>query len=133
MITVKKEEVKKSEFNLKECFILWKNKAKSGLDYLSGKTVDETQVKLIAYYNTNKKNPNEPDIRVYSKNEEGKKDIEVASLWETIGRSDKRYLTGSTNEKEKLVGWYSKLDDEKQPYIRVYYKEDDTNKSDLPF
>lgn len=115
-------EVKKE---LKECLALWKTKAKTGLDYLTGKTSDKESSKLVAYYNSNKKNPNEPDVRVYAKIE-GEKDMEVASLWENVGKTEKRYFTGKTNDDEKLVGFYNefKTDDGKQPDIKVYYKED---------
>lgn len=116
-----KEEVKGVEFNLKEAFVLWKNKAKSGVDYLSGYTEDK-KVKLVGYFNSNKKNPKEPDIRVYL-TIDGKQDMEVAALWESVSEEKgTRYLTGTTNDDEKLVGWYSKVEDEKRPHIRVYYK-----------
>lgn len=129
-VEVKKEEEKK-EFNLKECFVLWKSKAKSGLDYLTGKTPEG--IKLVAYYNTKKENPKEPDVRVYALDEEGKmQDEAVATLWSNLDKNEKKYLSGTTNEKEKIVGWYSKVEDEKKPYIRVYYKEN-TNDSELPF
>lgn len=128
-VEVKTEE--KKEFDMKECFVLWKSKAKSGLDYLTGKTPEG--IKLVAYYNSNKKNPNEPDVRVYALNEDGKiEEKPAASVWENIGKNEKRYLSGTTNENEKIVGWYSKVEDEKKPYIRVYYKEN-TNDSELPF
>ena len=138
MKTVSKTKNEKKEvvntFSLKECLVLWKQQAKTGLNYLSGRIANEEKTRLQAFYNTNKKNPKEPDIRVYLINEEGKRDIEVASLWETIAKNESRYLTGTTNENEKLVGWYSKVEDEKLPYIRVYYKEDNKNNdSELPF
>lgn len=131
MRTVKevKEEKKGlvNDFELTEAFVLWKNKAKSGNDYLKGHTAADKEgktVSLIAYFNSNKKNPKEPDIRVYSVNEEGNQDIEVASLWESISESKgTRYLTGTTNDSEKLVAFYGKENEEKRPYLRVYYKE----------
>ena len=133
-VEVKKEVV--NEFKLRGCFALWKQQAKSGLNYLTGRTEKDTEgntVRLQGYYNTSKKNPKEPDIRVYMLNEEGKRDIEVASLWESIAKNESRYLTGSTNEDEKIVGWYSKTEDDKLPYIRVYYKEDNNDNTELPF
>ena len=78
-------------------------------------------VRLVGYFNTNKKNPKEPDIRVYSLNNEGNQDIEVADLWENISKQETRYLSGSTNDKEKLVGFYGDKKEEKRPYIRVYF------------
>lgn len=126
MKTVSEKTTKTNESEvkqpLKEAFVLWKTTAKTGLNYLTGKTTEEKPAKLKAFYNTDKKNPNEPDIRVYIPGEE--KDIEVASLWENISKvGDKRYFSGKTNEDEKLVGWYKdEKGNEKQPDIRVYYQ-----------
>lgn len=127
MKTTSKEKTEtkevKQEVTLKEAFVLWKNKSSKGNDYLSGFTAGEEQTKLIGYFNTNKKNPKEPDVRVYSVKEDGSQDIEVASLWANVSKNDNKYLTGSTNEKENLVAFYGKENEEKRPYIRVYYKE----------
>lgn len=110
---------------LKESFVLWKNMSSKQNEYLSGitSTNDSDHLfKLVGYFNTNKKNPKEPDIRIYSLNDEGKQDSEVASLWESISKNNNRYLTGTTNEKEKLIAFYGNSEDEKRPYIRAYYK-----------
>lgn len=42
---------------------LWAKESKSGNEYFSGKLKDGTRV--VAFKNTNKKNDNEPDIRIY--------------------------------------------------------------------
>ena len=55
-------------------------------------------------------------------NDEGKQDSEVCDLWESISKNENRYLTGTTNEKEKIIAFYGNSDDEKRPYIRAYYK-----------
>lgn len=119
----KEKEVKKGEFDLKESFVLWKEKAKSGIDYLKGYE-SEGKVKLVGYYNTNKKNPKEPDIRIYNINDEGNQDKEVCDLWETVSKKEKRYLTGSTDDKEKIIAFYNDEQNEQgtRPYIRAYYK-----------
>ena len=131
MRTVVKKEVEnnesevKQEFNLKEAFVLWKKESKAGNDYLNGFLVDENgnKVFLNGFFNTNKKNPKEPDIRVVTSVAEGEESIEVASLWENVSEGKgTRYLTGSTNDKEKLVGFYGN-EVESRPYIRAYYKE----------
>lgn len=110
---------------LKETFVLWKNLSNNGKEYLSGLTTDdpENSFKLVGYFNTIKKNPKEPDIRIYSLNDDGKQDSEVASLWETVSKNENRYLTGSTNEKEKLIAFYTNAEEEKRPYLRAYYKK----------
>ena len=115
-----------NEFNLKEAFVLWKKKAKSGNDYLNGYLVDGegNKVFLTGFFNTNKENPKQPDIRVITSVNEGEESIEVASLWDNISEGKgTRYLTGTTNDKEKLVGFYGNENEEARPYIRVYYKE----------
>lgn len=131
MKTTKKKEVKKEEkevkeFNLKEAFVLWNHESKAGSDYLTGYISEDKDSNLIAFYNTNKKNANEPDIRVYlSSNDEKEKALtSVCSLWENIGKNNKRYLSGTTDENERIVAFYNDKSQDKRPYIRAYYKED---------
>lgn len=130
MKTVKEKEVKNIEegkgFTLKEAFVLWKKTAKSGLEYLTGYTLDENGNKtyLNGFFNAKKENPKAPDIRILTAANEGEESVEVASLWENVSEGKgTRYLTGSTNEKEKIVAFYGKENEEKRPYIRAYYKE----------
>lgn len=120
---VKENEERKEQ--LKEAFVLWRNEAKSKVLYLAGFTSDDLgKQKLIGYFNTNKKSPNEADIRVYTLNKENKQDKEIASLWESSSQNGKRYLTGITDEKEKLVAFYGDENQEKRPYIRAYFREE---------
>lgn len=122
MKTSNTKEIKKGANELTEAFALWLHKSKANNEYLSGLTTSENgDVRLVGYFNTNKKNPKEPDIRVYSLNDEGNQDIEVADLWENISKQETRYLSGTTNDKEKLVGFYGDKKEEKRPYIRVYF------------
>ena len=120
MKTSNTKETKKGAKELTEAFALWLHKSKADNEYLSGLT-DKDDIRLVGYFNTNKKNPKEPDIRVYSLNDEGNQDIEVADLWENVSKQDTRYLSGTTNDKEKLVGFYGDKKEEKRPYIRVYF------------
>lgn len=122
--TVAKEV--KTEFTLTEAFVLWRNQAKSGAFYLSGNTSEEAgNMKLVGYFNTNKKNPKEPDVRVYSIDNEGKQDKEVCSLWENVSKNgETRYLTGLTDDKEKIVAFYGDKHKEARPYIRAYFQQD---------
>lgn len=124
--TVEEKVEVKQEVTLKEAFALWKNVGKTtGKEYLSGNASKEcgelAGAALVGFYNTNKENPKAPDIRICVK--DGDKTIEVASLWENISKNEKRYLTGMTNEKEKLVGFYSKEENTNKPDIRVYFKD----------
>jgi uncharacterized protein (DUF736 family) len=116
--TVKEE---KKEFDLKEAFVLWKNVSKSGKEYLAGFVNNEEKTKLKGFFNTDKKNPKEPDIRVYT--EVNEKLVEVASLWTNVDKNEKKYVTGSTDEHEKLVGWFGKENQEMRPFVRVYYEK----------
>lgn len=117
---VKKEE-KKEEFNLEEAFVLWKHTGKSGVEYLSGNTKDKIQ--LMGFFNKNKKNPKEPDVRVYTLDENGKQQDEVCALWEVESKNGNKYLSGNS-EDDFLVAFYNVTDgDEKHPYIRAYYKK----------
>lgn len=121
---VKTEE--KKEFNLEEAFVLWRNKSKAGNFYLSGNTSEACgNKKLIGYFISNKQNPKEPDIRIYELNENNEKGNEIASLWENTSKTDSRYLTGHTSDKdkEKLVAFFGKENEEARPYIRAYFKE----------
>ena len=121
---VEKGEVKK-EFNLTEAFVLWKNKSKNNVEYLSGRLEGKEEVKLVGYFNSRKKNPKEPDIRIYDIDSDGSQGIEVCSLWENISKGEKRYLTGTTNDQEKIIAFYNNLEENpNRPYIRAYYKQD---------
>lgn len=126
--TISKEPVQevKKEFNLTEAFVLWKHTSKGGSQYLTGNTneVATEKMKLVGYFNSNKKNPKEPDIRIYSLDAEGKQEKEVASLWEYLSKNETRYLSGTTSDKERLIGFYGDTTKEERPYIRTYFKED---------
>lgn len=109
------EKTIEKEFNLKESFVLWKNTSKEGKAYFTGRAGKD---KVTGFYNTNKKNPKEPDLRVIDK-----EDKEFASLWCNVGKNEKKYLSGSLKEGQKIVGFFAKVEDEKKPYIRVYLSD----------
>lgn len=122
--TIKKPNTEvKEEFNLTEAFVLWKNKSQAGNEYLSGTTSkDLGSNKIVGFFNTNKKNAKEPDVRIYTLDTENHADKEIADLWENVSKNEKRYLSGTTDEKEKLVGFYNEdKDHEDRPYIRTYF------------
>ena len=116
---------KETETNRKEltdALVLWVHESKAGKEYLSGFTGESTgKNKIVGYFNTMKKNPKEPDIRIFTLDGEGNQDKEIADLWENESKSNTRYLSGSSDEKEKLVGFYGDKKDTKKPYIRVYF------------
>lgn len=121
---IKKEN--KEETKLEEAFVLWKHTSKEGNAYLSGSTPKESGdvISLIGFFNDDKKNPKEPDVRVYTLDEKGNKDKEVCSLWEQTAKSGSKYLSGLTSEKDNVVAFYNEIDEtSKIPYIRAYYKQ----------
>lgn len=125
--TQQQPQVEKKNEKLTEAFVLWEKKSKNGLFYLTGITstaCDEVK-RLIAFYNGNKKNPKEPDIRVYSVKEDGKQDVQVASLWNHVSKNEKEYLTGVSGDQDKLIGFYADAEGNmKRPDIRVYFREE---------
>lgn len=109
--------------NLEEVFALWEAK-KGDKVYYTGKTSSDKPIRLVAFVNEIKKNPNQPDIQVYEQAEKGQEKTQVASLWENKSKAGKAYLGGQDNEKKKLVGFFNdKTGDGKYPSIRVYYSE----------
>lgn len=129
--TIEKEEVKevvkeevKKEFNLDEAFVLWRNTTKTGKHILKGHDLHKN--KLIGFFNTKKKNPKEPDVRVCELNEVDGKEVtgkEICSLWNYVGKTGSQYLLGSTDENEKIVAFYGKENEEKRPFIKGYFQE----------
>ena len=94
---------------------LWKQKSKDGTKtYLSSKT-------HIAFYNTKKKNPNEPDLRIYIKTAEGKKGEDYASIWCNTTDAGKKYLSGKMVDGTKLTGFINDTTkNDKIPYCSIY-------------
>lgn len=114
-------EVKK-QFDLEEAFVMWSHTSKNNTEYLTGTVGD---MKIIGFLNTNKKNEKEPDIRIYTVEQDSLSKEAVASLWKNLSKNGKYYLTGTDNENIKLVGFYNDniIEFPDRPFIRVYYKE----------
>lgn len=112
----------KKEMKMEQVFALWKQTSKSGNEYFTG---SDGKTKLVAFYNGKKKNPKEPDLRVYAVDKDGKaEEKELVSLWCNVSKSGKKYLTGKLEEK-RLVGFINENPkNEKQPYVSVYFSED---------
>lgn len=118
-----KEKQEKEVKELKELAILWHHESENGVSYLSGNLSEELQYKkIIAFFNKTKKNEKEPDIRVYSLNDENKKELELISLWIQESKENKPYYSGLTNDKEKVIAFISNKDDVKVPYLKIYFK-----------
>lgn len=120
---MKTSSTKNSKSKLEEVFALWLND-KGKVTYYTGKTSGDQPIRLVAFINEVKKNPNQPDIQVYEQAEKGQEKTQVASLWENKSKAGKPYLGGQDNEKKKLVGFFNdNTQDGKYPAIRVYYSE----------
>lgn len=118
---MKTSSTKNIKSDLIEAFALWANK-KGDKVYYTGKTPEDEPIRLVAFINDVKKNPNQPDIQVYEQVEKGKDKPNVASLWVNKSKAGKAYLSGQDNENKKLVGFYNDdTKDGKYPAIRVYY------------
>lgn len=102
---------------------LWKRTSANGKTYFSGQTEDK-QTFLTGFYNTDKKNLKEPDLRIYSHDAEGNLSKEPwLSLWCNATKKGKKVLSGKLDGK-KVVGFIKADAAEKQPYISVYFDQD---------
>lgn len=118
---VKKEE--KEKFDLQEAFVLWRKEGK-GITYYTG--YDLNKNKMVAFENTTKKNEKEPDFRIYYENNEGKKeDKSCCGLWYSESKKGNKFLTGNTNENEKIIAFLGNVNEEKRPYIKAYFRKED--------
>ena len=117
------KENKKEKFDLNECFTLWLNTSKEGNKYLTG--YDFNKNRIVGFYNRKVKD-NQPSIRIYGVNEEGKTtEEEIITLWDTTFKtSGKAGLSGYTNEKENIIAFYGDEEDSKRPYIKGYFAKD---------
>ena len=117
-----KEETSKK--TMKDVMSLWLHTSNNGVEYLTGNLSNDLDgLKVTGFYNKEKKNEKEPDIRVYLLNEDGKTDHVIVSLWNQTSKDNKNYLSGMTDEKEKVVAFINEDNkDTNKPYIRVYFK-----------
>ena len=110
--------------NREQVCALWKKQSKDGKKvYFSGK-VEATGEFLTGFYNTNKKNMKEPDLRVYLRDDKGNLSKETfLDLWCNPTKSGKKILSGKLDGK-RIVGFINEKASEKQPYISVYVSDE---------
>lgn len=113
----------KKEFNLTPALTMWIYKSKNGVKYLSGKTEEGT--KLKGFFNGKKKNPKEPDIRIYKQIDKGVLEKEeFISLWVKVSKGGKKYLSGKLGDK-----WVTGFFNSKAeiggiiPYFSIYFSD----------
>lgn len=114
----KKEE--KEKFNLDEACVLWKNTSKGGVNYLKGYDLNKNRV--IGFIN-NETNEKLPKVKVYSTKDKGDMDKEIITLWEVKSKQGNTYLSGYTDDKENVIGFYGDEKLENTPFIKIYFKE----------
>lgn len=139
--TSKETKGKKQEFK-QSLITMWIKKSKSGSNYFSG--VDASGKYITGFLNGKKKNPKEPDIRLYYSDEEGGFKDEIASLWVNTSKNDKKYIAGTLHG-EKVVGFINSKATVggKIPYFNIYQSEatpktkepeaSETDSDELPF
>lgn len=130
-MATKKTTEKKQEFTMQDIFALWKKTSKKGDTYFEGKSKEGLY--LRGFFNTNKKNPKEPDLRVYVSNKDRELSKEpIISMWCNVSKSGAKYLTGKLGDK-RVVAFIRKSDNDKAPYLTAYYSEDDKQQNiDIP-
>lgn len=119
----------KKEFKLESIFSMWKNLSKEGKVYFSGEFAGK---KLRGFYNANKKNPNEPDFRVYALDEKGNIEKEpLTALWSNVSKNNKRYLSGNLDGK-RVIGFINQKskENEKIPYFTLYWSDQQNTKEE---
>ena len=110
------------KFTLDQVFALWKKKSKDGkTTYFTGKLGNQY---LTAFYVTKKKNLKEPDMKVYTRDENGDRSKEpIVSLWCNATKNGKKILSGKMDGK-RVVGFINTNGNEKAPYISVYWSDE---------
>jgi uncharacterized protein (DUF736 family) len=109
----------KKEFKMEQVFAMWKKQGKNGTTYFSGKLGEEW---LVGFYNSKKKNPKEPDVRIYK--QDNLKE-EFLSLWMNVSKGGKKFLSGKLGDK-RIVGFINNGKNENAPYFSCYYSEEGT-------
>ena len=131
--TTQKTTAKTKEFNLTPVLTMWIYKGKNGVKYLSGKT--ENGEKLKGFFNGKKKNPKEPDIRIYKQLDKGVlSKEEFISLWVKVSKGGKKYISGKLGD-EWVTGFFNSKAEIGGiiPYLNVYFSESkEETKSDVP-
>ena len=133
----------KREFELQPIFSLWRRKSKDGKKtYFSGKTTAGEYV--VGFYNTKRKNPKEPDLRVYFQTDNTESGFIPGvsfSIWHNANdKTGKEYFSGVYQNEQnkngvesyKIVGFKSKSKNEKAPELNFYIREEKTEAKQEP-
>lgn len=101
---------------LTECFPLYR-----GDDYVFHGWDDGAEKNVIGFYNRQKINPQEPDLRLFYTSASGREEKPFLSLWLKTSRTGRKYLIGNSDG-VCYVGLihFNRLDDS-EPYLTIYY------------
>ena len=111
--------------NRTQVLALWKKTSKDGKKSFFTGACNEKECYLTAFYNTNKKNLKEPDLKIYARDDENNLSKEpILSLWCNASKNGKKYLTGKMDGK-RVVGFINGNGNEKAPYISVYWSDEE--------
>lgn len=122
-VAEQKEQTVERKNNLVQCMALWTHK-NAKVPYVTGLVGarGEEQFKVVGFFNGKKKNPKEPDLRIYEDLEKGRSREELVSLWLAQAKSGTQYYYGYDNEKKRVVAFHNaNKKSEKSPDITVYY------------
>lgn len=113
-----------AQAKMEQVVAIWKKKSKNGTAFFSGHIGADKADKCVGFFNTKKKNPKEPDLRIYRTDKDGKAEKEeYISLWCNVSKKGTKYLTGKLAG-TSVVGFINNKEDSKAPYVSVYYRED---------
>ena len=119
-------ETTSKNFDLERVIVLWIYPSKDGKKtYLSGKTEDNV-LRLTGFFNKEKQNPKEPDIRLYTVSEKNERSDQVyLSLWVNATKNGKKVISGKLNNK-KVVGFFNPKATVGGvlPYINIYWSDE---------
>ena len=111
----------------KQLCVLWKKESKNGKPYFTGKAnINGYEQNVTAFYNLEKKNPKEPDLRIYAVDKENKLSKEpILSLWVNVSPAkNSKYLSGKVDGK-RVVGFINESKaNTKRPTISIYLSDD---------
>ena len=119
------EQTEQRKSNLEQCMALWTQKGGKVL-YVTGIVGEGADAfRVVGFFNGKKKNPKEPDLRVYEQLEKGHSKEALASLWVAQAKSGGQYYWGRDNEQKRLVAFLNpNKKNPKEPDIRVYYQQE---------
>ena len=112
--------------NRTQVFAIWKHTSKEGKAYFTGYLGKDKEAKVLGFFNTKKKNPKEPDLRIYKVDSEGKAEKEVyLSMWCNVSKRGTKYLTAK-QEGKRVIGFINNNAESKAPYVSAYIDDQKT-------